>query len=58
MHNGIRHIKHYRKRKEKTKRILITKERTKKLRASPIGSLKPNLESKHTKKDLQQLLYL
>ena len=30
MHNGIRHIKYYRKRKEKTKRILITKERTKK----------------------------
>ena len=30
MHNGLRHIKYYRKRKEKTKRILITKERTKK----------------------------
>ena len=32
MHNGIRHIKYYRKRKEKTKKILITKERTKKHR--------------------------
>ena len=32
MHNSIRHIKYYRKRKEKTKRILITKERTKKHR--------------------------
>ena len=30
MHNGIRHIKDYKKRKEKTKRKLITKERTKK----------------------------
>ena len=30
MHNGIRHIKDYEKRKEKTKRKLITKERTKK----------------------------
>ena len=31
MHNGIRHIKDYKKRKEKTKRKLITKERTKKI---------------------------
>ena len=30
MHNGIRHIKDYKKREEKTKRKLITKERTKK----------------------------
>ena len=30
MHNSIRHIKDYRKRKEKTKRKQITKERTKK----------------------------
>ena len=30
MHNGIRHIKDYKKRGEKTKRKLITKERTKK----------------------------
>ena len=32
MHKGIRQIKYYRKRKEKTKKILITKERTKKQR--------------------------
>ena len=32
MHKGIRQIKYYRKRKEKTKKILITKERTKKHR--------------------------
>ena len=30
MHNGIRHIKDYKKKGEKTKRKLITKERTKK----------------------------
>ena len=30
MHKGIRQIKYYKKRKEKTKKILITKERTKK----------------------------
>ena len=30
MHNSIMHIKDYKKRKEKTKRKLITKERTKK----------------------------
>ena len=31
MHNGIRHIKDYKKKGEKTKRKLITKERTKKI---------------------------
>ena len=32
MHKGIRQIKYYRKRKEKTKKMLITEERTKKHR--------------------------
>ena len=32
MHKGIRQIKYYKKRREKTKKILITKERTKKHR--------------------------
>ena len=42
MHKGIRQIKYYRKRKEKTKKILITKERTKKHRERITRGESPN----------------
>ena len=42
MHKGIRQIKYYRKRKEKTKKILITKERTKKYRERITRGESPN----------------
>ena len=53
MHNGIRHIKYYRKRKEKTKRILITKKITKKHRERITRGESPNsrpVEKRATKR--------
>ena len=58
MHNGIRHIKYYRKRKEKTKRILITKERTRKHgeRITRGESPSPRLVEKGATKRSKQLI--
>ena len=58
MHNCIRHIKYYRKRKDKTKRILITKERTRKHgeRITRGESPSPKLVEKGATKRSKQLI--
>ena len=58
MHNCIRHIKYYRKRKDKIKRILITKERTRKHgeRITRGESPSPKLVEKGATKRSKQLI--